>query len=338
MRDGALAFGLPGNPVSAMVTFQLFVRPALAALQGADPAARRITARAGRGRCRATRAATQAVRVRLSGDGALQATPTGPQGSHQLTSMLGADGLALIAAGDGELAAGERGEGGAPVRKRDPRRLLERHRRAQARVQIVHVPRSDYAADGSIGSRQEAEVSLPRSELDRIWSAEYLERLAATYWRFLTRFSLGLLRIHYTDDAREVVFLTRPFVLLRFHKPEYEIEAERRDGHLADRQGPARGSRPGARAGYLRLSVRRPPDDDGASENATITISSEVMNFYPMIAGWGWFSRIGRLIYNETQLRIHVLVTHAFLRSLANLDLVESTVGALAEPRAERTA
>ena len=57
-----------------------------------------------------------------------------------------------------------------------------------------------------------------------------------------------------------------------------------------------------------------------------------------MIAGWGWFSRIGRLIYNETQLRIHVLVTHAFLRSLANLDLVESTVGALGEPRAERAA
>ena len=55
-----------------------------------------------------------------------------------------------------------------------------------------------------------------------------------------------------------------------------------------------------------------------------------------MIAGWGWFSRIGRLIYNETQLRIHVIVTHAFLRSLASLDLVESTVGALAEPRRGR--
>jgi hypothetical protein len=217
------------------------------------------------------------------------------------------------------------------VRKRDPRRLLERHRRAQARVQIVRVPRSDYAADGSIGSRQEAEVSLPRDELDRIWSAEYLERLAATYWRFLTRFSLGLLRIHYTDDAREVVFLTRPFVLLRFHKPEYEIGANGGTvtwpidkGLLVAPSGRARG--------YLRLSVRRPPDDDGANENATITISSEVMNFYPMIAGWGWFSRVGRLIYNETQLRIHVLVTHAFLRSLANLDLVESTVGALADP------
>jgi hypothetical protein len=223
------------------------------------------------------------------------------------------------------------------VRKRDPRRLLERHRRAQARVQIVRVPRSDYAADGSIGSRQEAEVSLPRSALDRIWSAEYLERLAATYWRFLTRFSLGLLRIHYTDDAREVVFLTRPFVLLRFHKPEYEIGTTGGTvtwpidrGLLVAPSGRARG--------YLRLSVRRPPDDDGASENATITISSEVMNFYPMIAGWGWFSRVGRLIYNETQLRIHVLVTHAFLRSLANLDLVESTVGALASPERSQPA
>ena len=58
------------------------------------------------------------------------------------------------------------------------------------------------------------------------------------------------------------------------------------------------------------------------------------MNFYPLIAGWGWFSRIGRMIYNETQLRIHVVVTHAFLRSLANLDLVESSVGALAASRA----
>ena len=224
------------------------------------------------------------------------------------------------------------------MRRRDPRRLLERQRRARARVQIVHVPRSDYAADGSIGSRQAAEVRLPRSELDRIWSAEYLERLAATYWRFLTRFSLGLLRVHYTDDAREVVLITRPFVLLRFRKPEYTIEADGgtvswpiEKGLLVAPSGRGRG--------YLRLSVSRRSDEDGASVDATATISSEVLNFYPMIAGWGWFSRVGRLIYNETQLRIHVLVTHAFLRSLANLDLVESSVGALAPPReAERSA
>ena len=106
VRDEVLAFGLPGNPVSAMVTFQLFVRPALAALQGADPAARRITAQLDEAVPRNPRR-EEAVRVRLSGDGALRATPTGPQGSHQLTSMLGADGLALIPAGDGEVAAGE---------------------------------------------------------------------------------------------------------------------------------------------------------------------------------------------------------------------------------------
>ena len=44
-RDDTLAFGLPGNPVSAMVTFQLFARPALAALQGAAPEAPRVQAR-----------------------------------------------------------------------------------------------------------------------------------------------------------------------------------------------------------------------------------------------------------------------------------------------------
>ena len=59
------------------------------------------------------------------------------------------------------------------------------------------------------------------------------------------------------------------------------------------------------------------------------TVSSEVVNFYPLIAGWGWFSRIGQLIYNQTQLRIHVLVTHAFMRSLANLELEPSRVGSL---------
>jgi molybdopterin molybdotransferase len=105
-RGGTLAFGLPGNPVSAMVTFHLFVRPALAALQGADPAARRLTAAMG-AEVRRNPEREQAVRVRLSSEDGLSATPTGPQGSHQLSSMLGADGLALIPAGEGVLAAGE---------------------------------------------------------------------------------------------------------------------------------------------------------------------------------------------------------------------------------------
>ena len=213
------------------------------------------------------------------------------------------------------------------MRPRDPRRLLERRRRARARVTILHVPQSGYAADGSIGSRQTAEVSLPREELDRIWSAEYLERLARTYWHFLSRISLGVLRVVYGPDSREVVVFRRPFSMLRFRKPEYETQAERGSvtwpidrGLLVAPNGRGRG--------YLRLSVEREPASDGAGE-ASVTVSSEVVNFYPLIAGWGWFGRIGRMVYNQTQLRIHVIVTNAFLRSLANLEFERSAVGVL---------
>ncbi len=214
------------------------------------------------------------------------------------------------------------------MRRRNPRRLLERRRRARARVTINETPRSDYAADGTIGSRQEALVTLPREELERVWSPEYLERLARTYWRFLTRFSLGILRVLYSEDAREVVVLARPFVLLRFHRPEYHTDA---DGGtvtwpIADGLLVAPSGRSGD--GYLRLSVRRGESSD--PRQATVTISSEVVNFYPLIAGWGWFARIGRVIYNQTQLRVHVVVTRAFLRSLANLELVPSKVGLFA--------
>lgn len=100
-------FGLPGNPVSAVVTFILFVRPALRALQGADPSATRIRAElteavprlAGR---------THALRCRLeAGSQGWLLSPTGPQGSHQLTSMLGASALAIVEPGEGEVGPGE---------------------------------------------------------------------------------------------------------------------------------------------------------------------------------------------------------------------------------------
>jgi molybdopterin molybdotransferase len=90
-------FGLPGNPVSAMVTFELFVRPALLKMSG-----RRRLARA---RLRARALAPIAnpgsrrgyLRVRLEAiDGALGARLTGEQGSAILRSMVAADGLAVI--------------------------------------------------------------------------------------------------------------------------------------------------------------------------------------------------------------------------------------------------
>jgi molybdopterin molybdotransferase len=109
--DGALVFGLPGNPVSAVVTFLLFARPAIRALLGADPERERTTAmldsgyEKGPGRTHAIR-----VRLRLGEDGWHAEPTTEAQGSHILTSMLGADALAVIPAEQMTVAPGERVE------------------------------------------------------------------------------------------------------------------------------------------------------------------------------------------------------------------------------------
>jgi hypothetical protein len=217
------------------------------------------------------------------------------------------------------------------MRRRDPRRLVRRRRQARARVRIVRVAQEAAAPDGSVTTRQVADVTLPRSELDRVWSPVYLERLARTYWRFLTRVSLGLLRVLYSADAREVVLIARPFVLLRFHAPEYEADGDR--GSVTWRIDKGLLVAPAGRSrGYLRISVERPPEPERRGDEITSRVVSEVANFYPSIGGWGWFARVGRHLYAVTQLRAHVLITHAFLRSLARLDLAESKVGALASP------
>jgi molybdopterin molybdotransferase len=106
-----LAFGLPGNPVSAMVTFLLFVRPAIRAMLGADPSGR---ARASAildapYRKRPGRAHLVRCRLELRDDG-WHATPTKEQGSHVLTSMLGADALAILPTDAGDLEPGDRVE------------------------------------------------------------------------------------------------------------------------------------------------------------------------------------------------------------------------------------
>lgn len=106
-RGEQLVFGLPGNPVSSYVTFALFARPALRALQGAPPLPPRAQATLAVDVPR--RARTQTLRVRLdAADGTLRATPTGAQGSHVTASLLGADALAFVAAGEGVATAGER--------------------------------------------------------------------------------------------------------------------------------------------------------------------------------------------------------------------------------------
>jgi hypothetical protein len=215
------------------------------------------------------------------------------------------------------------------MRERDPRRIFRRRREARARVNIIETPHGSRAEDGSVTTKQVAAVTLPRSELDRIWNAEYLERLARTYWSFLTRVSLGVLRVLYRPDSREIVVLTRPFTLLRFHAPEYEIQPDR--GVVTWRIDKGLLVAPRGRGkGFLRLAVERlAPAAGDSGRYVNVVVSSEVANFYPTIGGWGWFARIGQYLYRLTQLRVHVIVTNAFLRSLARLDLVPSVVGAL---------
>jgi molybdopterin molybdotransferase len=107
VRGGKLVFGLPGNPVSAAVTFSLFVAPAITALQGGPVGAGAFGQAALGEPVRQNRRRQQAVRVRLERrDGEIVAIPNGPQGSHVITSLIGADALALIPQGDSVLEAG----------------------------------------------------------------------------------------------------------------------------------------------------------------------------------------------------------------------------------------
>ncbi|MDO8213025.1 gephyrin-like molybdotransferase Glp [Conexibacter sp. CPCC 206217] len=101
-RGERLVFGLPGNPVSSFVTFMLFARPALLALQGhAQPLPPRAQAQLTQPLRRRDR--EQAARVRLTeAEGVLRATPTGAQGSHITASLTGADGFAFVPSGDGD--------------------------------------------------------------------------------------------------------------------------------------------------------------------------------------------------------------------------------------------
>ncbi len=202
--------------------------------------------------------------------------------------------------------------------------VRERRRRNQpARAAIVSPPRSTVIArDGAVRSLQAAELSLEPYQLERLWTPENLENLARTYWRFLSRVTLGLIRVVYGKDERRVVVIARPFTLLHFGGPEYVIESGHgkvswpiRDGLLVARSG--------RDCGFLALDVRR-LDDGSNSGTARVRIEVEVANFYPAIA-----VGFSTPVYEVTQNAIHILVTHAFLRSLARLDLARSRVGRL---------
>lgn len=175
---------------------------------------------------------------------------------------------------------------------------------------------------GAVRSVQRADLVIEDAALAEIWTPAHLERLARTYWRFLTRVTLGLIRVRYTSGERSVVLLCQPLRLLTFQAPEYEMDRSRglvrwriARGLLVSRCGRGGG-------GYLQIEVRRHPGEN--PDYARLHVEVAVVNFYPSIA-----SRFGRRLYNATQSRIHVIITYGFLRSLARLDLAESRVGDL---------
>ncbi|MCA9770873.1 MAG: molybdopterin molybdenumtransferase MoeA, partial [Myxococcales bacterium] len=93
-----LAFGLPGNPGSALVTFEIFVRPALRKMMGFRTLFRRLVPATITHDIRKPDRMTHFVRVRVeeSADGGLTATSTGSQSSGVLRSMSLANGLAVV--------------------------------------------------------------------------------------------------------------------------------------------------------------------------------------------------------------------------------------------------
>jgi hypothetical protein len=198
-----------------------------------------------------------------------------------------------------------------------------RRRRLPARAVIISPRKSTViASDGAVRSVQTAELTLEPGDLDRLWTPANLENLARTYWRFLSRVTVGLIRVRYGNNERSVVLLVRPLTLLRFEAPEYVVESDHggvrwriRDGLLVARGGRGKGD--------LKLDVWREGLDGHG--RATLRIEVGVTNFYPSIA-----AGLSQPVYESTQSVVHVLVTHSFLRSLATLELDESRVRRLA--------
>ena len=107
--NGVPLLGLPCNPVSAMVVFELFGRPALLKMQGRRVLHRPVIQAVFDGHIRDRGDRRQYVRVHVRWhDGEFRARATGEQGSGILSSMLGADGLLMVPEGMTEVQPGAR--------------------------------------------------------------------------------------------------------------------------------------------------------------------------------------------------------------------------------------
>jgi hypothetical protein len=208
--------------------------------------------------------------------------------------------------------------------------LLERARRpSNVRIADPHGP-PQVDPSGAARSIQAGELTIDPSAVAGVWTPAGLDSLARTYWRFLSRVTVGLIRVTHAADGPRIVLLARPFVLLGFGPPDYLLDDERaairwpiRRGLLSARRpagdpdGDANPTGDGDADGALSIELRRLEPTPTAT--ATVRLQVAVVGFHPAIA-----AIFGPTIYTLTQARIHVVVTHAFIRSLARMGVPEA--------------
>lgn len=108
LPSGVPVFGLPGNPVSVAVSFEVFVRPALLRMQGATGLQRRTVGARAAESWRSAPGRRQYRPVTLDTSGPVpMARPVSPGGSHMIASLARAEGLAVVEAGVDEVRAGD---------------------------------------------------------------------------------------------------------------------------------------------------------------------------------------------------------------------------------------
>jgi hypothetical protein len=187
---------------------------------------------------------------------------------------------------------------------------------------IVSKPTDDTSVDpatGAVTSRQGADIVIPAAAAAELWKPANLERVARTYWSTLRRFTLGLVRIHYSESERSVIFLIPQLPLLTFRAPEYELERDRGvvrwridRGVLVSRRG--RGG-----DGYLVIEIER--HEEPGRDRVRFHVVIEVANYYPSLSGFG------KWVYANSQSRIHVLACNFFLRRLVRRELAPLRAG-----------
>jgi hypothetical protein len=202
-----------------------------------------------------------------------------------------------------------------------------RRRRETIAGAVLHPPTDETSLDpetGAVTSRQAADIDVPAGAIAGLWDPEHLERAARTYWISLRRFTLGLMRVHYTETERSVVLLVPQLRLLTFRAPEYELEPCRGIVRWRIDRGLLVSGRGRDGSGYLELDIER--HDDEPRDRVRLHVAVEVANYYPALTG------ISRRVYVNTQSRIHVIACNFFLRRLVRRDLETSVVGHFAGP------